>query len=128
MHIYHGHDITNAVERMPDMDDSLSALACGAVAGAVSKLAVLPLDVVKKRLQVQGFDETARSSFGRVQHYSSAANCITLIARHEGAAGFFKGALPSLLKAMPNSALNFAMYNAVLEVLADVPPPEEAWT
>lgn len=93
--------------------------------GMLSKIAVLPLDVVKKRLQIQGFDETARGSFGRVQHYSSAANCIAVIARQEGIAGFYKGSLASLLKAMPNSALNFAMYNAVLVALEDGTTPAE---
>ena len=116
-----------AVMHAPNLGDAVSALACGAVAGAISKLTVLPLDVVKKRLQVQGFDETARSSFGRVQNYSSAANCIATIARQEGAAGFFKGALPSLLKAAPNSALNFAIYSSVLKALDDDQPSDDGW-
>lgn len=43
---------------------SLSA-ASGVAAGATSKACVYPLDVLKKRIQIRGF-ETARKQFGKV--------------------------------------------------------------
>lgn len=42
------------------------SLVIGAIAGAVSKTAVYPLDLAKKRLQVIGFDK-ARIGFGQVR-------------------------------------------------------------
>jgi solute carrier family 25 thiamine pyrophosphate transporter 19 len=42
---------------------------CGSLAGLVAKVVVYPLDLSKKRLQVQGFEE-ARLHFGRVSPIS----------------------------------------------------------
>jgi len=42
-------------------------LICGGLAGIAAKVAVYPLDLSKKRLQVQGFEE-ARLHFGKVRH------------------------------------------------------------
>ena len=41
-------------------------LICGGAAGLTAKTVIYPLDLVKKRLQVQGFEE-ARRSFGKVK-------------------------------------------------------------
>ena len=51
-------------------------------------------------------------------------HCVMVIAKHEGFGGFFKGALPSVLKAAPNSALHFAVYNAMVECLKEKQQPE----
>ncbi|PFX29767.1 Mitochondrial thiamine pyrophosphate carrier [Stylophora pistillata] len=73
------------------------SLVCGAIAGFFSKGVIYPLDMVKKRLQVQGFQD-AREIFGRVQKYNGMLDCFRIILREEGAFGFFKGLAPSTLK------------------------------
>lgn len=84
-------------------------LLCGALAGAIGKLAVLPFDTVKRRMQVIGFEQ-ARRPFGRVEHYRNAVHCVRRIVTVEGVRGLFKGAAPSLLKASVSSATMFAVY------------------
>ncbi|XP_046992790.1 mitochondrial thiamine pyrophosphate carrier-like isoform X1 [Schistocerca americana] len=49
------------------------SLICGSLAGICAKALVYPLDLAKKRLQIQGF-ETARSSFGKRCHIDSTSS------------------------------------------------------
>eukprot|EP00794_Sanderia_malayensis_P016173 gene16173-17797_t len=74
-------------------------LLCGAMSGIISKLLLIPFDVVKKRLQIQGF-EGARQQFGKVRVYNGMANCFVRIVADEGVAGLFKGSSASVLKTL----------------------------
>ncbi|KAI8512259.1 hypothetical protein Bbelb_088980 [Branchiostoma belcheri] len=94
----------------------VKTLVCGAGAGVVSKTLVYPLDVVKKRLQVQGFDH-ARRSFGQVRTYTGLVHCVQCMLREEGARGLFKGLSPSLLKAACASSLIFFLYEQCCHAL-----------
>ena len=75
----------------------LQSLTCGALSGMISKVLLLPFDVVKKRLQIQGFEE-ARKSFGRFSHYDGMLSCFRGIVKEEGVMGLFKGTAASVLK------------------------------
>lgn len=96
--------------------DVEESLVCGALSGICSKGIIYPLDMVKKRLQVQGFHE-ARGTFGKVQSYSGMLNCFKVVAKEEGVAGFFKGLAPSTLKAGLSVALIFCTYEQCLTVI-----------
>lgn len=95
--------------------DVEESLACGALSGIFSKGLIYPLDMVKKRLQVQGFHE-ARESFGKVQKYSGMLDCFRVILREEGSTGFFKGLAPSTIKAGLSVALIFCTYEQCLMI------------
>lgn len=88
---------------------SSKALVCGSVGGGLAKLAVYPLDTVKKRMQVE-----ARG--GARQHHAAPPLSTTLstfvgIVRGEGGVGaLFRGLTPSLAKAMASSGLAFTFY------------------
>lgn len=88
---------------------SIQSLACGAISGMASKILLLPFDVIKKRLQIQGFEQ-ARQSFGQVKVYTGMSNCFWTIISDEGISGLYKGAAASVLKSSIVVALTFASY------------------
>ncbi|KAK3754404.1 hypothetical protein QZH41_011184 [Actinostola sp. cb2023] len=77
--------------------DILKSLVCGGVSGMLSKGLLFPLDIVKKRIQVQGFG-VARATFGRVPEYNGLVDCVQSILKYEGIAGLYKGIVPSTIK------------------------------
>ncbi|XP_076451957.1 mitochondrial thiamine pyrophosphate carrier-like [Babylonia areolata] len=89
--------------------DSVESFVCGTGSGMVSKSIIFPLDVVKKRLQVQGF-ESARIRFGATRQYSGMVSCLVQIARQEGVRGLYKGLTPGVLKAGLVAGINFSVY------------------
>lgn len=90
-------------------DGNLKNLLCGSGAGVISKTLTYPLDLIKKRLQVGGFEQ-ARATFGQVRSYRGLLDCSRQVLREEGARGFFKGLSPSLLKAALSTGLVFFWY------------------
>ncbi|XP_037350265.1 mitochondrial thiamine pyrophosphate carrier [Talpa occidentalis] len=88
---------------------NLKNLLCGSGAGVISKTLTYPLDLIKKRLQVGGFEQ-ARATFGQVRSYRGLLDCARQVLQEEGAQGFFKGLSPSLLKAALSTGLVFSWY------------------
>lgn len=98
---------------------SWQQFVCGLAAGTVAKLATHPLDVVKKRYQVAGLQRSLR--YGeRVSSASvtSIRTCVSQIYAREGVAGFYKGVVPSLLKAAPAAAVTLTTYEFLIWYLA----------
>jgi len=94
--------------------DPLGNVGVGGLAGLVSKLAVYPLDTIKKRLQINSMLETASSR----EKYAGIACCVRTMFREEGVRGFFKGTTPAIAKASLASALTFSTYEGTLRFLA----------
>jgi len=92
------------------------SLCCGAVAGFSAKLLVYPFDLIKKRLQVEGFQH-ARRQFGAVRTYNGTIDCATKVWKEETFLAFYKGLSPSLMKAAITTALNFSFYEIVIKYL-----------
>ena len=72
----------------------------GGLAGEALWLSSYPFDVVKSKMQCDGFGEKMR--------YRSMSGCFKQTWRAEGVRGFWKGIGPTLLRAMPVSAGTFA--------------------
>ncbi|KAL8406386.1 hypothetical protein RB596_005014 [Gaeumannomyces avenae] len=81
----------------------------GGLAGEALWLASYPLDVVKSKMQTDGF--------GRHRRYASMRDCFAQTWRAEGARGFWKGLGPTLLRAMPISAGTFAVVEMTMRAL-----------
>ena len=73
----------------------------GGLAGEALWLASYPLDVVKSKMQTDGF--------GAGQRYGTMRACFAETWRKEGMGGFWRGIGPTLLRAMPVSAGTFAV-------------------
>ncbi|XP_035223670.1 mitochondrial thiamine pyrophosphate carrier-like isoform X1 [Stegodyphus dumicola] len=96
---------------------AVQSSCCGAASGIAAKVLVYPLDLIKKRFQVQGFEE-ARKAFGAVRRYTGVLHCASCILREEGFIGLYKGLWPSVLKAACTTGSHFLYYEETLKILA----------
>ncbi|XP_041072560.1 mitochondrial thiamine pyrophosphate carrier isoform X1 [Carcharodon carcharias] len=106
--------VTPGETRMGNIEN----LVCGSCAGVISKTLTYPFDLLKKRLQVEGFEQ-ARAAFGQVQTYNGFLNCAYQVARSEGLRGFFKGLSPSMLKAAFSTGFSFFWYELFCDILGN---------
>jgi hypothetical protein len=98
----------------------IGQLFAGASAGLIGKLAVLPLDVLKKRLQMWGLNE-----YRVAKHHTQSPKMRFVakqIAKYEGLRAFYKGASPAVLKAALQAALAFTLYEQVRTGLTRLAP------
>ncbi|KAM3960757.1 mitochondrial thiamine pyrophosphate carrier [Aphomia sociella] len=90
----------------------LANLIAGSIAGFVAKTTLYPLDVVKKRLQIQGFQHH-RMGFGRQIYCNGIIECIKITIGEGGFLALYKGYGPSILKAVLTTSLHFAVYDEI---------------
>ncbi|KAJ6319088.1 hypothetical protein OIU76_014428 [Salix suchowensis] len=105
-------------------DDSLSSFqlfVCGLAAGTCAKLVCHPLDVVKKRFQIEGLQRHPRYG-ARVEHhaYKNMVDALRRILQVEGWAGLYKGIVPSTVKAAPAGAITFLAYEFTSDWLESI--------
>ena len=73
----------------------------GGLAGEALWIASYPFDVVKSKMQSDGF--------GKEQRYKTMRDCFRQTWRSEGFLGFWKGLGPTMLRAMPVTGGTFAV-------------------
>ncbi|KAJ8421720.1 hypothetical protein Cgig2_003528 [Carnegiea gigantea] len=100
-------------------DDSLSSFqlfVCGLAAGTCAKAVCHPLDVIKKRFQVEGLERDRRYG-ARVEQgaYRNMFDALIRILQMEGWGGLYKGIVPSIVKAAPAGAVTFVAYEYTSE-------------
>ncbi|EAQ83251.1 hypothetical protein CHGG_09655 [Chaetomium globosum CBS 148.51] len=81
----------------------------GGLAGEALWLGSYPFDVVKSKMQTDGF--------GAEQRYKTMRDCFAQTFRAEGLRGFWKGIGPTLLRAMPVSAGTFAVVEMTMRAI-----------
>ncbi|KAI8912676.1 mitochondrial carrier domain-containing protein [Gorgonomyces haynaldii] len=93
---------------------------CGGLSGAFSKAAIMPFDVVRKRLQVQG---PVRKSIvvSNVPSHTGMLQTALKIVKNEGILGLYKGVLPSILKSGPSTAVTFFVVDQCRQYFAKHP-------
>ncbi|XP_020540334.1 mitochondrial substrate carrier family protein B isoform X2 [Jatropha curcas] len=90
------------------------SLACGSLSGIASSTATFPLDLVRRRKQLEGAGGRARvyttGLFGTFKH----------IIQTEGFWGLYRGILPEYYKVVPGVGICFMTYETLKMLLADV--------
>ncbi|KAF9636264.1 putative mitochondrial carrier protein [Lasiodiplodia theobromae] len=81
----------------------------GGLAGEALWLGSYPFDVVKSKMQSDGF--------GKEQRFKSMTDCFKKTWAQEGMGGFWKGIGPTLFRAMPVSAGTFAVVELTMRLL-----------
>ncbi|KAL5338904.1 mitochondrial carrier domain-containing protein [Aspergillus crustosus] len=92
--------------------------AAGVVASVLAKTGVFPLDLVRKRLQVQG-PTRALYVHRNIPEYRGVFSTIGLIYKKQGVRGLYRGLTVSLFKAAPASAVTMWTYERALKLLQE---------
>lgn len=79
------------------------SLGLGALAGAAAQTSAHPLDVVRKRLQIQGIN-------GNPVLYKNTFDCIGGIVSKEGGAMLYKGLGPACVATIPGTGIAYITY------------------
>lgn len=82
----------------------------GGLAGEALWLSSYPFDMIKSKMQTDGF--------GAQQRYKTMRDCFAQTWRAEGARGFWKGIGPTLARAMPVSAGTFAVVEGTMRMMS----------
>ncbi|KAI2635968.1 mitochondrial dicarboxylate carrier protein [Xylaria nigripes] len=110
-----------------DMPWGSGDATAGVLASVVAKTGVFPLDLVRKRIQVQG-PTRSRYVHRNIPEYAGTISTIRQIIKKERARGLYRGLTVSLMKAAPASAVTMWTYERVLNFLinheADHAPKE----
>ncbi|KAK5577720.1 hypothetical protein RB653_002665 [Dictyostelium firmibasis] len=76
---------------------------CGALSGAVTMTVCYPLDVLRRRMMIQGIG-------GNIVLYKNGWDATKKILNKEGLSAFYHGIIPAYFKVVPTVAISFAVY------------------
>lgn len=88
----------------------LISLGLGALAGAAAQTSAHPLDVVRKRLQVQGIN-------GNPVLYKTTFDCFAGVAGKEGLGALYKGLGPACVATIPGTGIAYITYEFMKNLL-----------
>ena len=85
--------------------DPLTHCTAGGLAGGIAAAATTPLDVIKTLLQTRG-----NSSEAEIRNARGLMDAARIIARREGAKGFFRGMTARVVSMAPSTAICWSAY------------------
>ncbi|KAH8945908.1 hypothetical protein BDL97_12G065100 [Sphagnum fallax] len=99
------------VAQRPDTSPIIVSLACGSLAGICSSSATFPIDLVRRRMQLEG-------AGGRALIYKRGlAGTFKQIMQEEGLFGLYRGILPEYYKVIPSVGIVFMTYEFMKRIL-----------
>ena len=99
IYFYSYHECHRILHREKVYNQRLREVLAGGTAGVLSWIFVIPVDVVKSRVQYSG---------------GTIRDCTRSIYREAGIHGFFRGTLPCIARAFPVNAATFVTYEETL--------------
>lgn len=97
---------------------SVGKLSAGAISGALAQTCTYPLDVLRRRFQINTMN-------GMGYQYKSIADALRTIIRQEGFKGLYKGITPNLLKVAPSMATSWFSFELTRDFLVSLKPVDE---
>jgi solute carrier family 25 (mitochondrial phosphate transporter), member 23/24/25/41 len=96
----------------------IGKLCAGAISGGVAQTCTYPLDVLRRRFQINTMS-------GMGYQYKSIADALRTIFAQEGFRGLYKGIAPNLLKVAPSMASSWLSFEMTRDFLVGLKPEEE---
>lgn len=109
-----------------DLPFSSGDAVAGVAASVLAKTFTFPLDLVRKRLQIQG-PTRARYVHTNIPIYKGVWRGLYAIWQREGVKGWYRGLTVSLVKAAPASAVTMYVYERTLHSLMTTNKNDEMW-
>jgi len=111
-------------DRLGSNSKALDAVS-GGLAGIVAKTGTFPLDLIRKRLQVQGPTRTRYVLGDRLPVYTGVWRTARDVLRVEGVRGLYRGLVVSLVKAAPLSAATMWSFEVGMRALKGLDEHED---
>ncbi|RMY64843.1 hypothetical protein D0863_09518 [Hortaea werneckii] len=96
----------------------LGKLCAGAISGGVAQTCTYPLDVLRRRFQINTMS-------GMGYQYKGIFDAVKVIVGQEGVRGLYKGIAPNLLKVAPSMASSWLSFEMTRDFLVGLRPEEE---
>ncbi|CAN6715687.1 unnamed protein product [Malus baccata var. baccata] len=98
----------------PNDSTVVVSLACGSLSGIASSTATFPLDLVRRRMQLEG-------AGGRARVYNTGLlGTLRHITRTEGLRGLYRGIMPEYYKVVPSVGIVFMTYETLKMLFARI--------
>ena len=108
-----GYETLRPVFKELNLPFSSADALTGATANSIAKIAIFPLDLIRKRLQVQG-PARSKLAYGAIPEYQRGVFATgRAIVQSEGPRGLYRGLIIGVLKAAPASAVTMWIFEAV---------------
>ena len=82
------------------LEENIKKLVCGGLSGISAVTITYPTDLIRRRLQLQGFDKS-------VPKYNGIRDCIKKILRRDGIRGLYRGLGACYIKLFPTVGIQF---------------------
>eukprot|EP00040_Diaphanoeca_grandis_P019664 m.103973 g.103973 ORF g.103973 m.103973 type:complete len:296 (+) comp27539_c0_seq1:378-1265(+) len=105
----------HSVPFLPD-DGAVANLICGAGAGAAASVMMFPNDTVRRMLQIQGGLAVSGS---QKKAFSTTLECYVHTFKTGGITRFYRGLGPNLIRILPNTAIQFGIYEHGKKLISD---------